>query len=371
MKGPFPLFLVCPPGLETHLAAEAAAIGLEGAAPAPGGVTARGDWPDIWRANLMLRGAVRINVEIGAFRAPHLAQLDKRARRVPWAELLHPGTPISVEAQCKRSRIYHAGAAAERVERAICEGAGAKAGGEDAIRFRVRIEDDLCTLSLDSSGEPLYRRGHKQAVGKAPLRETLAALFLKAAGFTGAEAVVDPMCGSGTLVIEAADMASGALPGRDRRFAFEGLRTNDASKLSTLRAAPAAAPKGPARFFGSDRDAGAIRMSTENAARAGLETLCSFDCHAVSDLVPPAGVEPGLVITNPPYGARIGDTKSMSPLYAAFGRVLKEHFTGWRAAIITSEASLARATGLPFESPGPPVPHGPLRIRLWQTPPLS
>ncbi|MEL7138320.1 MAG: class I SAM-dependent RNA methyltransferase [Pseudomonadota bacterium] len=367
---PFRLFLVCPPGLETFLAVEAREIGLGDAVVAPGGVEATGDWEAVWRANLQLRGAVRVMVELAQFRALHLAQLDKRLRRLDWSSLLPQRTAVHVEALCRRSRIYHAGAAAERLGRALADAVAARhvrTRAEAAFGLRLRIDDDLCTVSLDSSGDPLYRRGYKEAVAKAPMRETMAALFLRAAGFDGQEPVLDPMCGSGTFVLEAAGIAAGLQPGQARPFAFEGLRCHDDDRFRALRHAAAPVPSETSRFHGSDRDAGAIAAATGNAARAGLEALTEFKQRAVSMIAPPEGSPPGLVIANPPYGARIGEPGQLAPLYATFGRVLRERFSGWRAAIITSDEGLARATGLPFHDPGPPVPHGGLRVRLWQT----
>ena len=361
--GPFEIFLAAPPGLEPVLADEAREAAFDVAGTVPGGVLARGGWPEVWRANLELRGAGRVLVRLGGFPAVHLAQLDKRARRMAWRSVFRADVPVRVEASCRRSRIYHEKAAAERVGRALAD-AGVPVSEEAELRLLVRIEENLVSFSLDSSGAPLHRRGHKQAVGKAPLRETLAALFLRAAGYSGAEPVVDPMCGSGTFVIEAAEMAAGLAPGRSRGFAFERLESFDADRWEAMRAARAA-QETPFRFQGFDRDAGAVRMSAENAARAGVEALCVFARQPISDLAPPEG-PPGLVIANPPYGGRIGNKGALRALYGRFGEVMRARFGGWRVALVTSEDTLARASALPLE-PGPQVPHGGLRVRLWQT----
>jgi putative N6-adenine-specific DNA methylase len=361
----FEIFLAGPPGLEQVLLAEAAGLGFAGAKAVPGGVEFTGGWPDVWRANLELRGASRVLARIGSFRAFHLAQLDKRSRKFPWASVLRPDVPVKVETVCRKSKIYHAGAATQRIEKAISETLGAPEGGAPAIKLMARIEDNLVTFSVDTSGELLHKRGHKEAVGKAPMRETLAALFLQQAGFTGSEPVVDPMCGSGTFVIEAAEMALGLQAGRSRAFAYEKLASFDAEAAATLRR-PAAGQPLPFAFQGSDRNEGAAGMAAANAARAGVEGCTRFLHQPVSDLTPPEG-PPGLVIVNPPYGARIGNKKLLYALYGTLGQVLKERFSGWRAGIVTSDGSLARATGLPFLPPGPPVPHGGLKIRLYQT----
>ena len=364
MSDPLPIFLVASPGLEPVLADEARAHGFSSPKLIPGGVETEGDWPEVWRANLVLRGAARVLVRVAEFRAMHLAQLDKRARKLPWGEILRADRPVRVVATCRKSRIYHAGAAAQRVARAITETLGCPVSDTAGVVVKLRIDDDLCTISLDSTGEALHKRGHKPAVGKAPMRENLAALFLRQCGFDGSGTVVDPMCGSGTFVIEAAEIATGLLPGRSRRFAFEDLAGFDPEAWSAMKAG-ATALRPQVRFCGFDRDAGAIRSSTENAARAGVAEWCSFTCQPISALEPPDGA-PGLVIVNPPYGARIGNRKALFSVYGALGKVLTERFSGWRVGLVTSDGGLAKATGLPWQAPGPPAAHGGLKVTLWQ-----
>jgi putative N6-adenine-specific DNA methylase len=364
----FEIFLATAPGLETALAEEARALGFAPVAEVPGGVTLTGGWHDVWRANLALRGASRVLARIGEFRAFHLAQLDKRARKFDWAAVLRADLPVKVEVTCRRSKIYHAGAATERIIRAISETLGAPVAVEGAMRVMARIEDDLVSLSVDTSGEPLHRRGHKEAVGKAPLRETMAAPFLRQCGFDGGEPLLDPMCGSGTFPIEAAEIAAGLMPGRDRRFAFEDLATFDADAWQAMKAG--GAPREVCAIFqGYDRDAGAVRMATANAARAGVSDHTRFACQPISALTRPDG-PPGLVMVNPPYGARIGERKLLFGLYGSLGEVLRREMRGWRVGLVTSDGGLAKATGLPFLPPGPPVAHGGLKVTLWRTGPL-
>lgn len=360
----FDIFFMAPPGLESALYAEVRAHRFKAVRQVQGGVAAKGTWRDVWRANLQLRGCGHVLARIGSFRARHLAELDRLAREVPWQSVLRKDVPVHVEASCSRSRIYHSGAAAQRIARAI-EGFGCQVSDAAEVIVKARIEDDLCTLSIDSSGESLHKRGHKEGVGKAPLRETLAALFLRQCGFTGDEPVVDPMCGSGTFVIEAAEMAAGLAPGRTRHFAFEKLATFDAKAWQAMKSAVEARVPAVA-FHGSDRDAGAIRMAKQNAERAGVSAFTHFRQQSVSDLVPPEGPA-GLVIVNPPYGTRIGDRKPLFALYGALGQVLATRFSGWRVGIITTDASLARATKLRFIDPLPPVLHGGLRVTLHRT----
>lgn len=363
----FEIFLAAPPGLEPVLAEEARAAGFDVTGEVPGGVTVQGGWPEVWRANLVLRGAGKVLARIGGFRAMHLAQLDKRARKFPWGDVLRPDVPVKVEATCHGSRIYHDKAAGQRVERALSEELGVQVDAKAGLRVMVRIEDDFCTFSVDTSGEPLHRRGHKEAVGKAPMRETLAALFLRQCGYDGAEPVVDPMCGSGTFVIEAAEMAAGLHPGRSRRFAFEDLAGFDAAAWAEMKGA--ASDGTDMVFHGSDRDGGAVKSAIANAERAGVAAFTRFEQMAVSERMRPEG-PPGLVMVNPPYGGRIGNKKLLYALYGALGKTLKERFSGWRVGIVTSEGGLAKATGLPFKPGGPPVAHGGLKVKLYQTGPL-
>ncbi|WP_137126767.1 class I SAM-dependent RNA methyltransferase [Roseomonas sp. HF4] len=359
------IFLATAPGLEAVLAEEVGLKGFKRPKAVPGGVVTRGAWADAWRANLWIRGATRVLVRIAGFHVTHLAHLDSLARRVPWTALLRADTPFRIEATCTKSRIWHSGAAAERIATAIAATTGARHDPEAEVTVMARLDHDLCTLSLDTSGEPLHRRGFKQEVNAAPLRETLAALFLRQCGFDGTEPVLDPMCGSGTFVIEAAEIAARLNPGRARHFAFEKLATFDADAWARMRE-PKTRPPPAARFVGADRDAGAVAMSRANAERAGVAAWTEFRVAAVSEARPPEG-PPGLVMVNPPYGTRLGEAKSLAPLYQALGRTLAAHFGGWRVGLLAADAKLAHATGLPFLPPGPPVPHGGLRVTLFRT----
>ncbi|WP_371225532.1 THUMP domain-containing class I SAM-dependent RNA methyltransferase [Roseovarius sp. 2305UL8-3] len=361
----FEIFLGAPPGLELALKSEAQERGFAKPKAVPGGVRFRGAWPEVWRANLELRGAGRVLARLGGFQAMHLDQLKQRCMDFSWMDVLRRDVPVRVDVTCKSSRIYHERAAAQRIEDALREVLGVPIGGEDALRLMVRIEDNQCTFSVDTSGELLHKRGHKEAVGKAPLRETLAALFLRQSGYKGNEPVLDPMCGSGTFVIEAAEIAMGLPPGRSRSFAFEHLAPFDPDAWDQIRSS-ATTRRSDLQFYGSDRDAGAIKAAQANAARAGVGDTCQFNTNPISDLKRPEGPA-GLVIVNPPYGDRIGDKRQLFGLYGAMGHVLKERFKGWRVGLITTDAGLAKATGLPFDTPSASVPHGGLKIALWQT----
>ncbi|HEY8574972.1 MAG TPA: class I SAM-dependent RNA methyltransferase [Devosia sp.] len=360
---PFDIYLVATPGLELPLLEEAHGAGFIAARVVDGGVTFPGTWTDVWRANLDLRGATRVLARVGSFRAMHLAQLDKRAQKVEWRTLLRDDVPVWVEASCKRSRIYHAGAASQRVANAIAA-AGIPVAESASLRVMVRIEDDLVTISIDTTGESLHKRGFKEGVAKAPMRETMAAMFLRQCGFDGAQPVLDPMCGSGTFVIEAAEQALGLKPGRHRSFAFELLPSFQRNTWDKMRSRM---PRSldTRQFFGSDRDPGAIRMAQENAERAGVADAVVFEQNAVETLAPP-DTPPGLIIVNPPYGTRIGNKAPLLGLYRSMGNVFRSKFAGWEVGIITTDKELARATGLKLEMVEPTVLHGGLRVGLWR-----
>lgn len=364
----FEIYLVAIPGLETALCDEVLQLGFVGAAVVSGGVAFQGGWHDVWRANLQVRGASQVLARIGSFHVSHLAQLDKLARKFPWGKFLRKDVPVRIEASCKKSRIYHAGAAAQRIATALREEMGITIDNSAIVCVKARIEDNLCTISLETSGEALHKRGHRLGIGKAPMRETMASLFLRQCGYNGKESVIDSMCGSGTFVIEAAEIAAGLAPGRDRSFAFEYFQSFDAAAWAEMRKAKAPFST-DLRFYGSDRDAGAIAMATDNALRAGVSEMTKFQAMAVSNLQRPEG-QPGLVIVNPPYGTRIGDKKPLHALYAAFGQVMLTRFSGWRVGLVTSDMALAKSTGLPFLPLGRSVLHGGLRIQLFQTKPL-
>lgn len=362
------IFLVAVPGTEDLLRAEAVEKGFRKPVAVKGGVTLKGGWPDVWRANLEMRGASRVLVRIGSFRVSHLAQLDKQARKFPWDQFLRVDVPVRVEASCRKSKIYHAGAVAERIAKAIQGELGAPVADDADVIVKVRIDHDQCTLSIDSSGEALHKRGHKEAVNKAPLRETLASLFLRACGYKGKEPVLDPMCGSGTFVIEAAEIAARLRPGRSRHFAFEQLATFDGQAWLDMKAQDRSIEP-ELRFYGFDRDAGAVEMSCANAERAGVDAFTHFTCQELSELAAPDG-EPGLVMINPPYGDRIGDKKALTALYRSLGETLKAHFPGWRVGLVTTTDSLAKATVLPFVEENGPISHGGLRVKVYRTDPL-
>ena len=361
----FEIFLATTLGLENALYEEVRGKGFKQAKTVRGGVTIKGGWPEVWRANLWIRGASRVLARIASFKVTHLAQLETCTRDVSWNDILDPKHSFRVEVSCSKSRIYHSGAAVERIERAISNVLKIVSSPDAEITIMGRIDHDICTLSVDTSGMLLHKRGFRTSVNKAPMRENMAALFLQQCGYNGKEPVYDPMCGSGTFVIEAAEIATRLNPGRSRIFAFEKLTTFDPQEWEKMRNVKRQA-EASIKFYGSDRDSGAVKMSSENAARAGVDKLTEFRQQTISDITPPTST-PGLVIINPPYGKRISEKSKLRPLYQTLGKILRERFSGWRVGIITTDKALSHATGLPFLPTTAPVQHGGLRVTLFQT----
>ena len=360
----FEIFSACIPGLERELLAEIKKIGFKQAKLKVGGVSFFGDWHDVWRANLYLRGATKVLVRFASFRTTHLAQLDKLSHKLNWENLLQYKKPFRVETVCRKSKIYHSGAANQRISKAISDKINAKEDPNSYIIIKTRISSDICTISLDSSGEGLHKRGYKISTGKAPIRETLAALFLQKMKFDGSQVVYDPMCGSGTIVIEAAEIALGLPAGRKRSFAFMELpsfKKREYQKLTKVNQ-----KKTNLKFYGSDRDNGAILNSIKNSKKAGVDLFCHFETKSISDATPPTQ-EPGIVLVNPPYGKRVGNRKNLFALYRSLGQTLSEKFIGWQVGIITSDPGLAKATELKFLDISSAVDNGGIKVKLYET----
>jgi putative N6-adenine-specific DNA methylase len=364
------LFAACAPGLEPYTERELRALDMAAVRAVPGGVEFTGSLAGAYRANRHLRTASRVLVRLGRFHVTEFRELHKRAGQLPWERYLAPGQPVAVRATCHKSKLYHSDAVAQRVVAALGERLGRPSrmlrGHEDeaseAQLVVVRLDHDQCMVSVDSSGELLHRRGYRLATAKAPLRETLAAAILMAAGWEGAAPLIDPFCGSGTVAIEAALMALNMPPGRARRFAFMDWPGFDAAAWEAL---PRVAPRRGSEqsvILASDRDAGAIEAARANAERAGVADRIEFARRAVSDLRPPEAR--GFVVTNPPYGVRVREARDLRNLYARFGEVLRERCPGWRVALLCPQAALVRQTRLTFDRSLPLV-NGGLAVKLW------
>jgi putative N6-adenine-specific DNA methylase len=352
-------FAVTAPGLEHICASELLALGIRGK-PEDGGVAWSGSMESVAKANLWLRTASRVLIRVAEFRATAFYELELHAKRIAWGQYVAPGAIAEFRVTCRKSKLYHSDAVAERFMKVLesrVKGAKAEtaAGADDeeidaskSQLFIVRFVNDVCTVSVDSSGDLLHRRGYRQQLAKAPLRETLAAAVLIAAGWTGETPLLDPMCGSGTIPIEAAMIARRMAPGRHRSFAFLNWPSADQKGWSSLltEAGSGELPSAPVSIQGSDRDEGAIVAARANAERAGV--LTDIDFH----VLPVSGVEaapsPGLVALNPPYGVRIGATNPLRNLYARFGDVVRAQRSGWTIAVLSADRALERQIQLPL-----------------------
>jgi putative N6-adenine-specific DNA methylase len=362
-------FAVAAPGLEPLVATELRALGAEHPLAVeecePGGVGFATDVAGLYAANLHLRVASRVLVRVGSFHAAHFHELERHARQLPWTRFVRKGQAVAFRVTSRKSRLYHQEAVAERLLTAAAAEAGVgPAGMEDgAQEFVVRLFRDQCTVSADASGALLHRRGYRLDSAKAPLRETLAAAMLAGAGWSGQAPLVDPMCGSGTIPIEAAMLARRIPPGIARTFAFERWPEFDARAWSVVRdlAREQIRPTSPVRILGSDRDAGAVEAAAGNAERAGVAADIGLRRAAISAIEPLGAL--GWIVTNPPYGVRVGERKRLRDLYAQLGNVLRARCSGWEVAILTAHAELERQIGLPLQGTFDTT-NGGIRVRL-------
>jgi putative N6-adenine-specific DNA methylase len=318
-----------------------------------GGVSFDGTLEDIYRANLCLRTTSRVLVRLGEFGAKGFDEYKKKVIRLPWEKYLKPGTFFQVKVTCRKSRLYHSAAVARETAavlqdtlRIIPSQIGQSAGQ----LILVRILHDHCTISIDSSGELLHRRGYRYQTAKAPLRETLAAGLLIASGWDKISPLIDPFCGSGTIPIEAAMISRGIPPGKNRLFAFMDWPGYDPSFYESIKAEASRMEKGEcASIFAYDRDAGAISGANANAQRAGVEGNLQVVRQSISELIPPSGI--GWIVTNPPYGVRVKGGHDLRDLYSRFGDVLRNQFKGWSVAILSGDPILTGHTRLKFDPP--------------------
>lgn len=346
------LFVGATPGLEPLLAEEARALGLGEPRKIAGGIEIDGDRTTLYRANLELGLATQVRVRIGRFHAAHFSELVRRASDLPWERWLAPGARVRFRSAAHRSRLHHTGAIDERVAEAIAarlRGEVVAADGEEDVALvHARFDHDEVTLSIDTSGAPLHRRGYRLATAKAPLREDLARALVIASGWDRRSPLVDPMAGAGTLAIEAAMLSRGLAPGRGRRFAFEDAPTHDAALLTRLRdeADARALAEGP-RIVARDRDEGAVVAARSNAERAGVVLE-----HVVAVLSEPLAIDgdEGALVTNPPWGLRVARDRDLRPLYDRLGSVIDALPPRWEVGVVASDAELIRRAHMPLRS---------------------
>lgn len=370
-------YAIVAPGLEQIAASELRAIGIQPGEIEPGGIAFNANEDALFNANLRLRTASRVIVRVAEFRATAFHELEKLSRTVRWDELVAPGSAVRLRVTCRKSRLYHSDGVAQRVAGAITRRVsgvtitGAKREADDdsegetqdseAQLFLVRFDRDVCTISIDSSGELLHRRGYRLATAKAPLRETLAAAMLLAVGYDGSVPLMDPMCGAGTIAIEAALIARRIAPGINRSFACERWPGALVEKFAELRAKARAETVARAAFpiVASDRDAGGATATLANAERAEVAGDIEVRRGALSGIAPPAG--DGLLLTNPPYGVRASSGSEVRNLYAQLGNVARAKCAGWTLAFLSADRAMDAQLKLPlrealkFKNGGIPV----------------
>lgn len=377
---PFHIFAPTAPGLESIASGELKSLGVR-AQQEIGGVGFGGDLDRIYEANLWLRTASRVLVRLGGFHASTFYELERRSKKLPWADFLPLKGTVEVRVTCRKSKLYHSDAVAERVLSVIAGAASSslelRAGTavtdeygldepddttdvgitapsrEGRQRFVVRIVHDQVEISADSSGELLHRRGYRQEVAKAPLRETLAAAMVLASGWNGprGEPLLDPMCGSGTIPIEAALIARGIAPGLKREFQFMQWPGFDRRLWDDIVGkAQSSVITTSLNIVCADRDDGAILAATHNAERAGVAGDLRFSTESLSGSLAKLDDIPkgdGWILTNPPYGVRVSDSEDLRDLYATVGKALKTK-RGWRVGLLTPDAALAAQMRLPL-----------------------
>lgn len=354
-------FAAVAPGLEPLALAEALRLGLPARAE-EGGFAWSGELRSVIAANVGLRIASRVLVRLAQFEARTFVDLEKFGRRIPWSLVVKPDAIVRFRVTCRKSRLYHSDAVAQRLANAVgraIPGVRAEAHStdddeaadrEDAVLFVVRFNHDRCTVSADTSGELLHRRGYRQATAKAPLRETLAAALVAASGWDGIAPLVDPMCGSGTIPIEAALMARRMPPGARRSFAIERWPGVPSELVRGVRSELGAlvGESAPGAIVGSDRDAGAIESARENAQRAGVAANLDLAVHAISAMRVPEA-ERGWVVSNPPFGVRVGEGSRVRDLWAQLGNVLRRRAPGWRVTLLSPGPALERQLQMSLE----------------------
>ncbi|MFW6369417.1 MAG: THUMP domain-containing class I SAM-dependent RNA methyltransferase [Myxococcota bacterium] len=353
---------VVSPGLEPAALAEAVELGLERPRIMHGGVQFRADEKGAMKACLWMRVATTVRLRLASFPAESRRRLEEGLLAIDWQRWL-PQEKAEISCTAARSRLRHTGMLAEMAERAAGRKLQKGTGG-----IHLRLDRDRAQVSVDLAGERLHRRGWRQEGGRAPLRETLAAGILRLAEWKPDEPLCDPMCGSGTFVIEAALAALRVPPGLDRAFAFQALPAFRNAGWRELLEESRSGMKHvlPARIFGSDRNGGAVGSARRNAERAGVEGIVEIDRRDVSEAAPPSGVGPGLLVTNPPYGGRLGpDPDELMGLYEALGATIGERFSGWRAFVLAPHRALGEATGLRVDEAAR-LDNGGLRVTLFR-----
>ena len=365
-------FATSPRGLERVLADELAALGAREVAPVDGGVAFGGNLELCYAANLESRVASRVLWQVGHARYRSEHDIFEAARALPWPKLFDVRRSIRVNVSAIKSPVKSLDFVTLRVKDAVCDAFREKHGKRPDVstespdvRIHVFLTQDEATFYLDTSGEPLFKRGWRTLAGDAPLRENLAAGILRLTGWSAPTPLYDPMCGGGTFLVEAAMMALDAAPGINRAFGFEKLENFEPRTWSALRdrARARCKPAQPLPIHGSDKSGNILALARENILAAGLSEAVQLKQMDVLDGGPPAGT--GILVMNPPYGERLADLDELAAFYPKLGDALKQRYAGWTVYILTADLRLAKLIRL-TASKRTPLYNGALECRLFE-----
>ncbi|MEZ0239040.1 MAG: class I SAM-dependent RNA methyltransferase [Methylophilaceae bacterium] len=365
-------FATCPRGLEALLTAELTALGAQSLAPTDGGVGFSGDMPLCYRANLESRVATRIMWQVGHGRYGGEEDVYKAAYALQWPEWFAINRTFMVKVTAVKCPLKSLEFVTLRIKDAVCDKFRLKGGNrpyidtkQPDVRVHAYLTADEYRLYLDTSGNALFQRGQRRSSVEAPLRENLAAGIIKLSGWQPGTPLFDPMCGSGTFLLEAAMIALDMAPGLNRSFGFEKLLNFDATAWQKMKqeAQGRAKPVEFQNIYGSDLDMKSVRAAKQNLDQAGLLEAVKLDRADIVDVEAPA--DHGVLIANPPYGVRIGEDEELAALYPKMGETLKRHFAGWNAYFLTSDLRLPKLMRL-SPSKRTPLFNGPLECRLFE-----
>ena len=365
-------FAPCPRGLEHLLAAELTALGARAPQSTAGGVAFSGSWETCYRANLWSRIASRVLWRVAEFAYAGEDEVYRATRALAWPRLFGVARSLRVNVSAQHSPLKSIEFITLRIKDAVCDRfrdeLGRRPSADRAspeVRVHAFLETQRATLYLDTSGEPLFKRGWRSARVDAPLRENLAAGIILLTGWRPEEPLLDPMCGAGTLLVEAAAIARGRAPGAQRSFGFQRLAAYDAALWERIASEPHAPAAAPLRLYGSDLDARALAAARRNLAAAGVERWVQLER---ADVLQRQAPQPaGVLVANPPYGERLGSADELARFYPRLGDALKRRFAGWRCHLFTADLRLPKLIRL---QPARRVPlyNGALECRLYEFP---
>jgi putative N6-adenine-specific DNA methylase len=345
-SSPSSFFATAPRGLEELLFRELESLGAKQVAAIPGGASFSGSWETCYRANLWSRIASRILWRVAEFDYRNDADLYAAVRALEWKKYFDVNRSIRVNVTAQKSPLKSLEFATLKIKDAVCDGfrdATGKRPDVDRsapdVRIHAFLEASKGQLYLDTSGEPLFKRGWRAGHADAPLRENLAAGIVALTGWRPEEPLLDPMCGGGTLLVEAAAMARGRAPGAKRSFGFEKLAAFDRKVWESVRGEAASDAKSPS-LYGSDTDPKALNAARRNLAAAGIERWVVLERADVLERSAPAAA--GVMVMNPPYGERMGSPEELASFYPRLGDALKKRFAGWRCYVFTADLRLPK-----------------------------